>query len=135
MTSADDKRKIVLSILNCYAKEGASIKQINSELANDSVYFLSQIFQLVDSFQFPVADFEEIEGVKLAPTKLQAEEYMKTLQDVYLDGNGLYWSHSEKSKHIVKMVQEQKVKPPNNRREQNLQRFNKSYQHHRQTIS
>lgn len=80
-------------------------------------------------------DFKEREGMKLADTKLQAEEYLKTLKEVYLDENGKYWSHSEKSKHINKMVQEQKVKTPNNRREQNLQKFNKSYNQHRQAVS
>ncbi|XP_055299920.1 uncharacterized protein DDB_G0287625-like [Sitodiplosis mosellana] len=99
------KKKIVLSILNVFAKTGAFLKQINVEYQKET-------------------------GEKLAPTKNDAEEYMKTLEDVTLESDR-YYSNSEKSKHIKKFVEEQRViHSPNYKGQKMVPNFNNSRQNH-----
>ncbi|XP_055314968.1 uncharacterized protein LOC129575399 [Sitodiplosis mosellana] len=102
--TGDVKKKIVLSILNTFAKTGAGLTQVNKEYENQT-------------------------GEKLAPSKQEGEIYMRSIgEEVAVDMFGRYWSRSEKSAHILKMVSEQNTKfSPNYRG--NTRMFNKIFNH------
>lgn len=77
------------------------------------LYFYKNDFEFIIEIYFNfsiVEEFEKETGEKLAPDKNIAIEYMKTLEEVYVDQTGRYFSCSEKSKHIAKMVAEQNTK-------------------------
>lgn len=76
-----------------------------------------------------IAGFENETGEKLAPSKSEAELFMSTIDEVYMEGDR-YFSRSEKSKHIIKFVAEQNTKFSPNYRGQtarNFQNFNTSF--------
>ncbi|XP_031628559.1 serine/arginine-rich splicing factor 4-like isoform X2 [Contarinia nasturtii] len=87
----ETKKKIVLSILNLYAKNGgATLHQINK-------------------------DYLEQEGERLAPTQSEGIRFMASMENVqYNDNSKLYRSCSILSQHIKKFVTEQNVKISSN---------------------
>lgn len=60
-----------------------------------------------------IEDFEEQTGEKIALTQADGIEFMQTISQVYCK-DFIYFSCSEKSKHITKLVAEQNVKISSN---------------------
>lgn len=67
---------------------------------------------------FIIEEYTEIQGEKLMPTRPEAASFMASMTNVRFDGIR-YYTNSEKSKHITKLVVNQHDKFPRMRMQPN----------------
>lgn len=131
-----ERRTIIISILNTHAKSGCSLVQLNSEFnlhvqcAKKTLYtfiwhlfwqYFNQHFNHIHSlfkimsnrncfcvFWMFAGEYEQMTGQKMAKSRAEAIELLKSMSDAVKNENGLYFSESKKSLHIVKFVEDQK---------------------------
>lgn len=120
----DEKKKIIIGILARNAKTGCQLRQLNGKFnlyfqwKQHCVIFFSTFKIMVTCFflclLIVLDEYKELTGKDLTSTRSEAVTLLNSMPEVICE-NGLYHSASQKSKHIVKFVEEQSIKDTSRR--------------------
>lgn len=119
MTGISDaeRRNLIVSILITHAKTGCSLGvllcEFNFHLQCDPMNAVISIWNRFFSWFVYISilgDYREFSGEEMTPSRNESIKLLESMPDAVVCENGLYFSASEKSKHIAKLVVNQHEK-------------------------